>query len=107
MLALVAVLALRAVGPTAPAALSVTVGTVETRDGKEGWIVPLDVRNDGEAAAKEIVVEASAPSRGDTITVPPATIDYLGGGEEQRVYAVFEEAPDGEVTARVGNYQEP
>lgn len=109
VLALAAYLVWRVFTPVPPATLTAAVAEAEVRSTAGGWVVPVDVRNDGGAAAKEVIVEAEAQrSGGAARLVATSTVDYLAGGEEQRVYAVFAEDPRAErLVARVRSWQEP
>ncbi|MFN2432016.1 MAG: hypothetical protein ABR599_04225 [Gemmatimonadota bacterium] len=109
VLALFAYLVARSFAPMEPAAVAVTLAAGEIRNGPGGWYVPLEVRNTGGATAKQVEVESALESSGggEPLTVQ-TTLDYLAGGEEQRVYAVFPRHPrEGRVVTRVRSFQEP
>ncbi len=108
VLLLVGYLLWRAVMPVAPASLSVEVAGDQVRRAAGAWYVPLEARNDGEAAAKQVRLETALEGAGGERVRVETVVDYLAGGESQRVYAVFREDPSaGRLSSEVLGYQEP
>lgn len=105
VLALVAYLTVHALHDDRPAVI-VTAAVPEEAWGQAGVrYVPIDVRNLGDLAATEIVIEAGDEGTGGVAT---ATIDYLAGGERQRIYIALPDNPvESPVTPRVVTFQEP
>jgi uncharacterized protein (TIGR02588 family) len=103
-LLLVGYLAYDATRSKEPPRLSAVVVAAEVRvDGGRSY-VPVDVTNEGDRAAVQVVVETGG--EGGQATVQ-SVIDYLAGGETQRVVAVVTPTPGGAFQARVVGYQEP
>jgi uncharacterized protein (TIGR02588 family) len=65
-----------------------------------GWVVPASVRNDGDAPAERVVLEASARVDGERQT-STFEIDFLPAASEVEVYFGFDAEPEGEVEVRV------
>jgi uncharacterized protein (TIGR02588 family) len=65
-----------------------------------GYVVPATVRNDGDAPAERIVLEASARVDGEQQT-STFEIDFLPAASEVEVYFGFDAEPEGEVKVRV------
>jgi uncharacterized protein (TIGR02588 family) len=65
-----------------------------------GWVVPATVRNDGDAPAERVVLEASARVNGEQQT-STFEIDFLPAASEVEVYFGFDAEPEGEVALRV------
>lgn len=106
ILALVAILGSEVVGPTAPAAPEASIaGGIEERAG--AFHVPVEVVNRGDHAAAQVAVVAKLEIDGKTIEADQ-TIDFLAGGEEERLLFVFDDDPsDGRLTVRVSGYAKP
>lgn len=65
-----------------------------------GWMVPATVRNDGDAPAERVVLEASARVDGERQT-STFEIDFLPAQSEAQVYFGFDAEPEGEVEMRI------
>ncbi|HUP02096.1 MAG TPA: hypothetical protein VM737_11320 [Gemmatimonadota bacterium] len=105
ILALVGYLVVQAVRADEPAqiAAEVVAGEGWTRNGVA--YVPVDVMNLGDQAAAQVVIETEAPGAAGPQT---ATIDYLAGGERQRIYVALSASADpADMTARAVTFQEP
>ena len=87
-----------------PPRLSAVVIAAEVREDGDVSYVPVDVRNEGDRAAVQVVVETTG--EGGQATVQNV-IDFLAGGETQRVVAAVPATPAGAFRARVVGYQEP
>ena len=97
------VLAFRTADPANPAA-DAPLPTEEV-DGQ--FRVPVDIVNHGDLAAAEVQVVAEL-TIGDTTTTGDQVVDFLGGGESQRLTFVFADNPaDGELVITVTGYAEP
>lgn len=70
----------------------------------EATYVPVEVSNEGTTAAAAVVVETA---RVDGEATATTTVDFLAGGETQRVYAVLPGPAPAEARVRVLGYQEP
>ena len=108
VLALVLYLMLHALGRPAPAAVVARVVDAASRpDG--AYVVSVEVRNTGEATAKEVQVETVLePDGGGEPITAETVVDYLAGGERRRVYAILHQDPRrGRLATRVLGYQEP
>lgn len=93
--------ALRAKTP--PRLTAVVVSAEVRRDGGQAY-VPVEVVNEGDLAAAQVVVETGPEGvAGSTQTA----IDYLAGGERRRIVAILPASPDAAFRARVVSYQEP
>ena len=65
-----------------------------------GYVVPATVRNDGDAPAERVVLEASARVDGEQ-QVSAFEVDFLASRSEVEVYFGFDAEPEGEVAVRV------
>jgi uncharacterized protein (TIGR02588 family) len=104
VLALVGYLTFHALEPGSPAAITADVVPADAwrRDGL--LYVPIDVHNAGGRPASEVVIEMRLEADGGGET----TIDYLAGGESQRIYMTAAASADAaRVIARVVSFQEP
>lgn len=72
----------------------------------ESWVVPAVIRNEGDAAAQNVVVEATAEVEGES-QVSQLTIDFAPPGSRAEVVFAFSAEPRGAVTARVVGYELP
>lgn len=106
IVAMVVILATEVVGTTAPAAPEASVGTgIEERAGT--FRVPVDVVNRGDHAASEVRVVAELEIGGQK-TEADQTIDFLAGGQEERLLFLFDDDPaDGRLTVRVTSFATP
>lgn len=104
VLALVGYLTFHALEPGPPAAITADIVPADAwrRDGL--LYVPIDVRNIGGRPASAVLIEMRLEEDG----VGETTIDYLAGGESQRIYTTLAGSADAaRVIARVISFQEP
>ena len=100
LLAVVALILLQIPGPESPATPSVRVG--EPIERGDAFYVPVAVRNGGGATAENVQINATLTLDDGEVTADQ-TIDFLAGGEEERVEFVFEDDPaDGALEVTVG-----
>lgn len=71
-----------------------------------GWVLPATIRNDGDAPAERVVLEASAPFDGERET-STVDVDFLPSGTEVDVFFGFSAEPQGEVTVRIVGFLAP
>ena len=105
VLALVVYLAVHAFRADRPPMIVTKVVPAEhwTRQGTN--YLPIDVENLGDLPASQVVIETRTPG---AAAMETATIDYLAGGERQRVYiTASRDADPSVVSARVVSFQEP
>lgn len=91
-------------GPVAPPRITAVVVSHEIRRTDGQAYVPVEVANEGEDAAAQIVVEVAAEEAPDGIET---VIDYLAGGESRRIVALVTGEASSTFGARVVSYQEP
>lgn len=65
-----------------------------------GWVVPATVRNEGDAPAERVVLEASARVDGER-QASTLEIDFLPAASEVEVFFGFDAEPEGEVEVRI------
>jgi uncharacterized protein (TIGR02588 family) len=71
-----------------------------------GWMLPGTLRNDGDAPAERVVLEASARIDGERET-STIEVDFLPSGTDVDVFFGFSAEARGEVTVRVVGFQAP
>lgn len=71
-----------------------------------GWVVPAVVRNDGDAPAERVVLEASARVNGEQ-QVSTLEIDFLPADSEVELAFGFSAEPEGDVTVRIVGFGVP
>ena len=71
-----------------------------------GWMLPATLRNDGDAPAERVVLEASARIDGERQT-SSVEVDFLPSGTDVDVFFGFPSAAEGEVTVRVVGFLAP
>lgn len=90
-----------------PAVIRASASMDEAIEGPDGgWLVPLQVRNEGGSAAVAIVVEGTATVDGAEETSELA-VDILAGGSVAELVLGFSGRPEGEVTVRVVGFETP
>ena len=90
-----------------PADIRASVSMEEAVQGPDGgWLVPLQVRNEGGSAAVAIVVEGMATVDGSEETSELA-VDILAGGSVADLVLGFSGRPEGEVAVRVVGFETP
>lgn len=73
----------------------------------DAWVVPLSLRNDGEAAATAVDVEVTL-AKGGQRSVSTVTVGFAPGGSEVAAAVVFDESPTGgRLEPRVLGYEMP
>ena len=104
---LVGYLAIAGLSGSGPPALRAEVGPAGAAAGPDGgWLVPVEVRNDGGTAAVGIVVEGTATVSGEE-EVSELTIDVLAAESEVQVVLGFGGQPDGDISLRIVGYETP
>lgn len=104
--AVVSLIALEMRGTEAPAAPLVEAAGAVTEEA-DGFHVPVEIRNDGDAAASDVQVIATLTIDGEP-TEGDLTVDFLAGGASEELVFVFSEDPaDGELELRVAGYSTP
>jgi uncharacterized protein (TIGR02588 family) len=71
-----------------------------------GWMLPATLRNDGDAPAERVVLEASARIDGERQT-STVEVDFLPSGTDVDVFFGFSAAAEGEVAVRVVGFLAP
>lgn len=71
-----------------------------------GWVVPAVVRNDGDAPAERVVLEARARVAGEQ-ELSTLEIDFLPAESEVELAFGFSAEPEGEITVRIVGFQVP
>lgn len=103
VVATLVLLSLQGATPAAPTANE--PGPVGASDGQ--FLVPVDIVNEGDEAAAQVQVIATLSIKGEAVT-GDQTIDFLGGGERQRLTFVFTDDPaGGELTISVAGFAQP
>lgn len=96
-------------GVTGGRTRAVPVAALDTDGGYAtdvGWVVPAVVRNDGDAPAERVVLEASARVDGER-QVSSLEVDFLPAESEVELAFGFSAEPEGEVTVRIVGFQVP
>ena len=105
VLAVIGAILLQVAHAPAPAAPDVVVGKVEERNG--AYVVPVVVRNTGDATAENVQVNATL-TLDDGEVAADQVIDFLAGGEREELAFVFEDDPDdGELEVVIGGFSLP
>jgi uncharacterized protein (TIGR02588 family) len=91
-------------GPAVIRAEVDAAGPAEGPDG--GWLVPLNVRNEGSKVAASIVVEGTASISGKEES-SQLTIDLLAADSTIDLVLGFSGQPEGEVRVRVVGFEQP
>ncbi|HVF32723.1 MAG TPA: hypothetical protein VM933_06790 [Acidimicrobiales bacterium] len=103
--AVIGLIAVEIPGSKRPPAPTATTGEVEERTGR--FVVPVDVRNRGEATAAEVQVIATLVVDGQEAEADQV-VDFLSGGEVEELEFVFDDDPrDGDLEVRIAGYQLP
>ena len=104
---LVAYLAIVGLSGSRPASIRAEVGPAGMTAGPDGgWLVPVQVRNDGGVAAISIVVEGTATVAGEE-EVSELTVDVLPAESKVEVLFGFSGQPDGDIRLRVVGFETP
>lgn len=92
-------------GGDSPASLVARAG--EARDTGDGYVVPVDVRNEGDTTAEEVQLEATL-TWADGVERGEAVLPLVPYRSDRRVWIAFSHDPrDGEIRVRVLGYREP
>ena len=92
-------------GGDSPASLVARAG--EARDTADGYVVPVDVRNEGDTTAEEVQLEATL-TWDDGVERGEAVLPLVPYRSDRRVWIAFSHDPrDGEIKVRVLGYREP
>jgi uncharacterized protein (TIGR02588 family) len=71
------------------------------------FFVPVDVNNQGDAAAADVQIQVELTVAGKT-TTGEQVVDFLGRGESRRLTFVFDDDPAaGDLVTRVVSFAEP
>ena len=103
---LVGALIIEGLGGRRPADPAMEVRTAEARQGAQGWIVPVTVRNAGDEAAEAVIFEAQATVGGNN-EASQLEVDFLPAGTSVDAAFAFTAQPAGEVTVRLVSYRVP
>jgi len=103
---LVGALIIEGLGGQRPADPEVEVHTAEARQGAQGWIVPVTVRNGGDEAVEAVIFEAHATVDGNS-DASQLEVDFLPAGTSVEAAFAFTAQPAGEVTVRLVSYRVP
>lgn len=102
LVAFIAVQIPKSKSPPAPRAM---VGAIVQREGL--YVVPVTIENEGDATAEAVQVLATLEI-GDDEHTADQVVDFLAGGETEKLEFVFEDDPDdGELDVTVGGYLIP
>jgi uncharacterized protein (TIGR02588 family) len=101
---LVGYLAYDAFHATDPPRIVVAVSEDEVRLVDGHAYVPVDIVNEGDESATQIVIEVSGEGAVEGLET---VVDYLAGGESHRVVALVANGAPGSFRARIVSYQEP
>ena len=105
VLAVVGLILVQVPGPEAPPAPVVQVGEAVERE--DHFFVPVAVVNRGDATAQNVQITATLTLDDGEVTADQV-VDFLAGGEEERLEFVFEDDPaEGELDVAVGGYTVP
>jgi uncharacterized protein (TIGR02588 family) len=106
LLVVVVLIAVQMREPRTPAApVAAVVGEPTERGGV--YTVEVDLENRGDETAANVQVTADLTIGGDTAS-GDQTVDFLAGGEEERLAFVFHDDPaDGDLSVAVTSYAEP
>lgn len=89
-----------------PAPVATQAGAVRAERGE--FFVPVDVENKGEETAQNVQVLATLTAADGTEIVADQLVDFLAGGEVERVEFVFDDDPrEGELEITVSGYSVP
>ena len=89
--------------PTNP---SVELHEDRARQGATGWILPATLRNEGDEAAEQVVIEASAEIDGAT-EVSRLVIEFLPAGTAVQGSFAFSAQPRAELGVRLVSFVSP
>jgi uncharacterized protein (TIGR02588 family) len=102
---LVGYLALDAARSKTAPRIGVQIVGAEMRNADGRTYVPIEVVNEGDRSATEVVVETESAGAPEAPT--QTVIDYMAGGEARRIVAVVPSAPGVAFHVRIVSYQEP
>lgn len=103
---LVGVLAAAGLSAARPANPRVELRVAEARQGAAGWIIPATVLNEGDEAAEEVLLEATAEVGGSTET-SELVIEFLPSGTSVEAAFSFSAQPTGPVGVRLVSFRSP
>ena len=101
---LAATLVLTGLNERRPAEPQVELRPAEARTTELGWLLPATVRNVGDEAAEEVLVEATAQVDGEEEASEMA-VAFLAAGSESEIVFAFSAEPDTDVTVRLVGFQ--
>lgn len=99
-------LVLEGIGDSRPADPAVVLHSAEARQAASGWIIPATISNQGDEAAEQVVIEASADVGGAT-EVSRLVIDFLPAGTAVEGSFAFSAQPSAEVGVRLVSFVSP
>ena len=92
----------------APATIEVTPVTEALRHEGDAWYLPLEVVNEGDATAEDVIVEATLDSGQGEPETAEITVTFLASGETAHGTAIFTSDPTaGDLTIRPVSFKEP
>lgn len=95
-------------GDEQPARIVVEADTAAIREEEAGFYLPIIVRNDGDTAVSDAVIEGELDTGSGESETAEFTIGFLAGGETEYGVLVFRDDPrEAEVTVGVRSYVEP
>lgn len=103
----IALIAAQIPGEHTPAAPTATrAGPIRSEGGS--FFVPVDVKNTGEDTAQNVQVLATLTTTDGKEIVADQLVDFLAGGETERIEFAFAEDPaDGDLTVSVSGFGVP
>lgn len=104
--ALVALLVIEGLSEQRPANPQVELRPTEARTGTLGWILPATVTNEGDIAAKAVILEAEATIDGE-LEASELEVPFLPGRSSVDLSFAFSAQPSDEVKVRLVGFREP
>jgi uncharacterized protein (TIGR02588 family) len=95
-------------GPERLPVIIVEPNMEQVREDASGWYLPVLIRNEGDSAVEDAMVQAELDTGSGQPEIAEITIGFLDGGEEVAGTFVFREDPSrGELTTGATSYKEP
>ena len=89
-----------------PANPTVELRHAEARQGAAGWIIPATIRNDGDEAAEEVLLEAATEVAGSR-EVSELVVQFLPAGTSVEAAFAFTAQPTGAISVRLVSFRSP
>jgi len=107
-LALAAITWLSFGSDSGPTTIAVTPLTDEVRQEGDAWYLPIEVTNEGDRTAEDVVVEVDLDTGQGEPTTAELTFTFLASDEKARGTVIFSSDPaSGNLTARPVSFREP